>query len=119
MMLFLTTLLLLQTPQNQDKAALEKKQVATDAAAHEGTRSLMMIDPKDRVTDYLKAFEFLSQEKSSSKVVFDLSSGMKLTNVIEIKPLPSNTLMLFRMNTPQGVKYQVVEIEDILGISHQ
>ncbi|NGX48032.1 MAG: hypothetical protein K1000chlam3_01419, partial [Chlamydiae bacterium] len=42
-----------------------------------------------------------------------------ISNVIDMKLMPGDTLIVFRYNTPQGIRYQVVEIEDILGIMHQ
>jgi hypothetical protein len=82
-------------------------------------RSTMLIDPKQRANDYKQAFEMLSQEKSIGKVYFHLSDGTKLSNIIDMKILPGNTLVIFRFSTPQGIRLHVVEIEDIQGITHQ
>ena len=82
------------------------------------TNSLMMINPKDRAEDFQKAFQVLRDEKSTSKVYFQLANGKKISNVIEMKTMPGNTLILFRYTTPQGIKYEVAGVEDILGISH-
>jgi len=83
------------------------------------SRSVMLIDPKQRAEDYQKAFDLLRTEKSTSKVFFDLAGGEKISNVIEMKMMPNSTLVLFRFNTPEGIRFQIVEIENILGIYHQ
>jgi len=100
-----------------------KKQTAqhnTVAARHDTpSRSVMMITPKERATDYEKAFQMLRQEKSSGKVFFTLASGEKVANVIDLKLMPSSTVVVFRMTTAQGTKLRVVDIEDIIGIQHE
>ena len=61
----------------------------------------------------------LRQEKSSGKVFFTLASGEKVANVIDLKLMPSSTVVVFRMTTAQGTKLRVVDIEDIIGIQHE
>jgi hypothetical protein len=80
--------------------------------------SLIMINAKDRADDYQKAFQLLRDEKSTAKVYFQLAGGKKISNVIELTIMPGSTLVLFRYSTPQGVKYEVAGVEDIMGISH-
>ncbi len=83
------------------------------------SRSTMIIDPKSRASDYQKAFDLLRQEKSTSKVVFELADGSTISNVIEMKLMPNDTLIVFRYSTPKGIKFQVVEIENLVSIMHQ
>jgi hypothetical protein len=112
-----------QPPANQKKL---EQEAATAAAAtpnktpapENSARSLMLIDPKARASDYLKAFEALRQEKATSKVIFELADGSTISNVIDMKLMPEQTLIVFRYNTVQGVKFQVVAIEDLVGIRH-
>lgn len=85
----------------------------------QASRSTMIIDPKSRAGDYQKAFDLLRQEKSTSKVVFELADGSKISNVIEMKLMPNDTLIIFRYSTPKGIKFQVVEIENLVSIMHQ
>lgn len=116
------SLLLAAAPTGTKKAELlqlEKMQkIQASSTAPQETRSMMIIEPKERANDYLKAFDMLKQEKSSAKVYFEIAGGMKITNVIDMKLMPNNTLILFRYSTPGGIKFQVVEVEDILGIHH-
>lgn len=108
-----------QSPSKTASKQTQEKEMQTIGQMMDSSRSVMLIDPKERADDYLKAFQFLSQEKSTSKVFFELADGSKISNVIDMKPMPNNTLIVFRYTTPQGIKFQVVEIEDILGIMHQ
>lgn len=117
-MLTLTSLIFLaQTPSSIVEKPMQQQVVQALSSLMDG-RSTMIIDPKERASDYVKAFEFLKQEKSVSKIFFHIRGGLKISNVIDIKAMPGNTLMVFRYNTPQGIKFQVVGIEDILGIEH-
>ncbi|NGX37761.1 MAG: hypothetical protein K1000chlam2_00923 [Chlamydiae bacterium] len=123
----LASLLFLQTPATQPaeqkeqklRAQTQKKETEAIGEMMKMSRSVMIIDPKERANDYMKAFEMLRQEKSTSKVFFDLSDGSKISSVIDMKLMPGGSLVIFRYSTPHGIKYQVVEIEDILGIYHQ
>ena len=128
MLTFFSSLLFLQAP--TAPSAPTAKEATQEKALHEViaqkstetmniSRSTMIIDPKARADDYKKAFDILKQEKSTSKVFFQLADGTQISNVIEMQLLPSNTLILFRYSTPQGIKFHVVEIEDVVGILHK
>ncbi len=83
------------------------------------TQNYMLISPQERASDYQKAFEQLKKEKTTAKVYFQLSDGSTISNIIDMNLLPSSTLILFRYNSSQGVKYQVVKIEEITNLSYQ
>lgn len=97
----------------------ERKAAAISRPKEPASNSIMIITPKDRADDLQKAFQILRDEKSTAKVYFDLAGGKKISNVIEMKAMPGNTLILFRYSTPQGIKFEVASVEDILGIFHQ
>jgi len=107
-----------ETPTAKEPALPKKPEIQALSHMQEQSRSVMIIDPKQRADDYVKAFAMLSQEKSATKVYFELAGGEKITNVIDLKVMPSSTVIVFRYNTPQGIKFQVVDIEDIIGIHH-
>lgn len=98
-----------KTPSNEMKALAEMQ----------SSRSVMLITPEQRAADYVKAFELLKAEKSSSKVFFELADGSKISNVVEMTPMPNFTMIVFQYNTSQGIQYKVVETADILGVMHQ
>jgi hypothetical protein len=81
-------------------------------------RSYMAIDSKARAKDYLQVYDLLRKEKSANKLLFHLQNGSTVTNIIDITLLDEGTLLLFRCNTPQGILFQVVEVENIVGVAH-
>ena len=116
---FATTLFFLQTPQPAAQVKVDPKEVHAATEEMGASRSVMIIDPKARADEYKKAFDILREEKSTSKVFFKLAGGMQISNVLDMKLMPNSTLVIFRYSTPQGIRFQVVETEDILGIMHQ
>lgn len=79
----------------------------------------MSIPMKERALDLQAAFDALKREKTAGKVYFQLSDNSSISNVIDMTLLPNNSLILFRYNTnTQGIKLQVVKIEDIVGLSY-
>lgn len=108
-----------QQQMQQQQAAAMKKEMQAISQMTQSSRSIMIIDPKDRANDYVKAWEMLKLEKSMAKVSFELSDGTMISNVIDMKLMPGNTLIVFRYSTPQGILFQVVEVEDLAGVTHQ
>lgn len=83
------------------------------------TASYMLIPLKDRAADLQQAFDLLKKEKTTGKVYFQLSDGTAISNIIDFTLLPNSSLILFRFNTNnQGIKLQVVKIEDIASVSY-
>ncbi len=82
------------------------------------TQSYMLIPPAARAQDLLQAFEALKKEKTAAKLYFQLADGSILSGVIEMTPMSNSTLILFRLNTPQGIHLQIVKVEDILSINY-
>jgi len=87
------------------------------AQAEGGIKSIMMIDPKARAADYMQAYDVLRKEKTANKVVFQLSTGETISNIIDMTLMNQGTMIIFRFNTPQGIKLQAVELEDVLSLS--
>jgi hypothetical protein len=81
-------------------------------------RSVMVVSPKERALDYIKAFELLKLEKPSAKIYFQLFSNKVINNIIDLSILDNGTLVLFKIATTQGTKLLIVPIEDIQEISH-
>ena len=81
--------------------------------------SYISIPIKDRALDLQQAFDLLKREKTSGKVYFQFSDGSSISNIINITLLPNNSLILFRYNSNnQGIRLQVVKVEDIVGLSY-
>lgn len=78
----------------------------------------MMIPPSARALDFQQAFEQMRKEKSTAKVYFELADGTIISNVIDMTMMSNSTLVMFRFNSNQGIRFQVVKVEDILNLSY-
>ena len=84
----------------------------------EPQKSYMQIDPLARASDLITAFKLLSKEKPASKVFFQLTSGKLITNILEVNVLKNGTLIMLKISTNQGIKYEVIPTENIETVGH-
>ena len=81
--------------------------------------SYFSIPLKERALDLQQAFDLLKREKTTGKVYFQLVDQTVISNILEMTLLSNSSLILFRYNTnTQGIKIQVVKVEDIEGLSY-
>ena len=99
---------------------LPKRRCALDATCSRDGRNFRAKLHGDltisRALDYQTAFEQLRKEKTAGKVYFQLTDGSSIANIIDMNIMPNSTLIVFRFNSSQGVRFQVVKVEDILNI---
>ena len=104
------------------EAQAEQKQIlqTAQAGAAEKTQGpeIMMIDPLTRAQDFKEAFTYLSLYKTGSLIYFELASHEKLYNILDLSLMKGGTLVIFKLNTTQGVKYRVVKTEMISSIGN-
>jgi hypothetical protein len=82
-------------------------------------QSYFSIPLKERALDLQQAFDLLKREKTTGKVYFQLVDQTVISNIIEMTLLANSSMILFRYNTnTQGIKIQVVKVEDIEGLSY-
>lgn len=81
-------------------------------------QSYMMISASARAADLQQAFDMLRKEKTAGKIYFQLADGTTIFNVIDFTPMSNSTLFLFRFNSSQGIRFQLVKVEDILTIGY-
>jgi len=81
-------------------------------------RSSMMIDPKQRAQDFQQAYDMLKKEKTAGKVYFQLVDGTSIGNIIDMTSMANGTMVLFRYNSSQGIRFQIVKIEDIITLQY-
>ena len=81
-------------------------------------QNTMIIPPSLRALDFQQAFEILRKEKSTNKVYFQLSDGSTISNIIDMTLMTNSTLILFRYNSTQGIRFQIVKLEDIINIGY-
>ena len=97
--------------------AQEKTKEASDMAASMGAKSVIVIEPKMRATDFAQAFDFLRKDKPSQKIVVQTENGM-LVNVTEVTPSSGGTLLFIKMLSNQGVRTSIIPIEKIMEITY-
>jgi hypothetical protein len=100
----------------QDSDDMKKSQMA--AISEGNAKSIMMIDPKDRAGDFIKAFDTLRKEIAPTKIYFHIAKGSPITGIMDVSLMDNGTLMIFRVSTPQGPQYKIVPVEDVLDVTH-
>jgi hypothetical protein len=78
----------------------------------------MMIPPSARALDFQEAFESLRSEKAAGKLYFELADGSTIGNIIDMKLMSNSTLAIFRYTSNQGIRYQVVKVEDLRNLRY-
>ncbi len=89
------------------------------AAASSSQKDVILIEPSKRAQDFAQAYEIIKKGKSPQNILFHLSDGRKISNVSELSPMTNGTLILFKITTNMGSKFELISIENILGISVQ
>ncbi|MBS0605990.1 MAG: hypothetical protein JSR57_03480 [Verrucomicrobia bacterium] len=93
-------------------------EVQPSPAAPSSPSSSLVIDPKMRAQDFKEAFETLRKEKTTGKVFFQLMNGSTISNIIDMTLMGNSTLILFRFNSTQGIRFQLVKVEEVASISY-
>jgi hypothetical protein len=86
------------------------------AAAKQQEGAVVIVDPVTRAQDFKEAFTFLSTHKAGSMISFEMQSGEKLTNILDVSVMKGGSLLIFKINSTQGLKYKVAKIEDIKSL---
>jgi hypothetical protein len=90
-----------------------------DAIAATTSKEVMVISPQNRAQDFKEAFDYLKKIQTQSKITFTLKDHTKLSQVLDVLVMPGGTMLNFKINTVQGIQYQIIPIEDIRTISLQ
>ncbi|MEI8300408.1 MAG: hypothetical protein WCG10_02190 [Chlamydiota bacterium] len=110
-----STLKTMETKSEQDELLKTTKATATQKAT---SPEVMIIDPATRAQDFKEAFNYLSLYKAGSPVYFELENNEKLYSVLDLSLMKGGTLVIFKINTTQGIKYRVVKTETIAAIGN-
>jgi hypothetical protein len=106
----------MQTTSTKDANPAAQSSIPPPMTQGTPVQSYMAISPSARALDFQQAFEQLRKEKTAGKVYFQLIDGTTIANIIEMSLMSNSTLILFRFNSNQGIRFQIVKIEDILNI---
>ena len=98
--------------------SLQKKSEVTASLnqGHINSSEVMLIDPEMRAKDFQSAFDYLKNSNTAAKIFVKLKSGHSISEIISMEVMPQGTLIIFQTNTTQGVKYDVINIENIESI---
>lgn len=110
-----STLKTMEAKSEQDELLKTTKATAVQKAT---SPEVMIIDPSTRAQDFKEAFNYLSLYKAGSPVYFELENNEKLYSVLDLSLMKGGTLVIFKINTTQGIKYRVVKTETIAGIGN-
>ena len=85
---------------------------------HINSSEVMLIDREMRAKDFQSAFDYLKNSNTAAKIFVKLKSGHSISEIISMEVMPQGTLIIFQTNTTQGVKYDVINIENIESIGN-
>lgn len=95
-----------------------EQQVAATQAPRIGQSEVMIINPETRAKDLQDAFQYLKTMSPASKLAVKLMNGSIISEILDMKLMTGGTMIIFRTNSLQGQKFQVVKIEDIDTITN-
>ena len=96
----------------------EKEKITPLTISKNIQKSIMILNPKERAEDYVKAFEMLKKNKPSSKIYFRLSSNKIINNIIDMNMLENGSLILFKTSSTKGTNFLIVPTEEIESVGH-
>ena len=77
---------------------------------------VMIVNPKEVAKDWTNAFSMLKTKQTGS-IVFYLSGGEKIENIVEVQALPGGYLMFFTLKNLHGLQYRIIKTSEISSIS--
>ena len=87
------------------------------SVSNSNQKDIIVIDPNQRSQDFTQAYEIIKKGKSPQSIFFHTSDGKSITNVVEMMPMNNGTLILFKVMTTMGTKYELIPIEQLVSIS--
>jgi len=89
------------------------KAAASKETSPKGTTEMMIISPEGRAKDIQAAIKFLQQKAPTDKPTIKLTNGKTLTGIVSVDVMPGGTLLIFKIASLKGLKYQIEKIENI------
>ena len=94
-------------------ASMAAPQAAGGAPGGVISQEMMMIAPNDRASDFVQAYALLKQYNVASSIAVMMKDKTMIANIVDMQVMKNGTLIIFKMSTLQGEKYQLVKTEDI------
>ncbi|MDN3509282.1 MAG: hypothetical protein P0S93_04630 [Candidatus Neptunochlamydia sp.] len=89
------------------------KAAASKETSGKRTTEMMIISPEGRAKDIQAAIKFLQQKAPTDKLTIKLTNGKTLTGIVSVDVMPGGTLLIFKIASLKGLKYQIENIENI------
>jgi len=99
-------------PKGAAKPHAEEEKIAA-IIPRVGQSEVMIINPETRAKDLQESFDYLKKMSPASKLAVKLVNGTTISEILDMKLMTGGTMIIFRTNSIQGQKFQVVKIEDI------
>ncbi len=80
-------------------------------------KSMIVIDSKARATDYVQAFDLLKKDKPTFRITIRTSDTL-FNGVTDLTASANGTLLIMKVPSNQGIKTQIIPVEQIVEISH-
>lgn len=109
-----------QPKSSTGKPSLQRKSQVAASLSHDhiSNGEVMIIDPEMRAKDFQSAFDYLKNSNTAAKISVKLKSGHSISEIISMEVMPQGTLIIFQTNTTQGLKHDVINIENIESIGN-
>jgi hypothetical protein len=91
---------------------------AAKVEAPKGGEGVMLVPSAMRAKDLQEAFNYLRQMAPSGKIGMELQDGSTLTEILDLKVMTEGTMIIFKINSVQGVKFRAVKVEEIKRLTN-
>ena len=105
-------------PKSHTEQPTQDQKTAATQTTRSGQSEVMIINPETRAKDIQDAYQYLRMMSPASKLAVKLLDGSAITEILDMKVMPGGTIIIFRTNTLQGQKFQLVKVEDIDTITN-
>ena len=104
-------------PLNAQQFAAAQSQEETHTTKSNKASEVMVITPAARGKDLQQAYNFLRKESAATSISVTLKDGITLSNIMGMDVMTEGTIVIFKLNTTRGVKYQIENIENVVSLN--
>ncbi|MBI3211335.1 MAG: hypothetical protein HYZ47_01440 [Simkania negevensis] len=101
----------------EGEAAAAKAEMSKEGGGT-GGNEMMLIPSAMRAKDLQEAFGYLRQMTPSGKIGMELQDGSVITEILDLKVMSEGTMIIFKINSVQGVKFRAVKVEEIKRLTN-
>ncbi len=102
-----------KAPPSTNPLAQIESGVAAKTASSKGSTEMMIISPEGRAKDIQAAIKYLKLHAPTSKPKIKLTNGSTISGILSVDIMPGGTLLIFKVGSLKGVRYEIEKIENI------